>query len=117
MTGLHWAASRSHEQLVDLLLSYYSDPTQYDQLGRTALYYAVRNNSYRIIKKLLIARSLPHDDYFDMDTLSEDYLTKKLIQKAKFVIFTLKMIPPKNKYNAWSLCIQKWLEPLTLPNS
>lgn len=114
MTGLHWAASRGNENLLDLLLSYYSDTSQYDELGRTALYYAVRNNYYRIVKKLLIAKALPHDDHHDMSTISDDFLTRKLISKAKFVIATLKMVPPRNKYNVWSQCMKTWLDPLSI---
>lgn len=114
MTGLHWAASRNLEGLVDVLINFYSDPIQYDQLGRTALYYAVRNNNYRIIKKLLQARSLPKDDFHDMSTLTEDFVTKRLLSIAKFVLNALKMVPAKSKYRVWGPAITFWLSIMPL---
>ena len=114
MTGLHWAVARDNKSLAELLLSYHSDATQSDILGRTALYYAVKSNNHSLIKKLLAYRALPFDENFEFLQLSEDDLTQRLIKKARSVILLLQLIKPDKRYKKWSGLMREMLDTVSI---
>lgn len=114
MTGLHWAALRENDTLVELLLKSNADPMQYDVLGHTPLYFAVKTGNNRLVKRLLIARALPVDEFYDMSEVAENYLTKVLLKKAKFILATLKMLKPEKRYKQWSPNMKLWLDMLPI---
>ena len=110
MTGLHWAASKNNMSMVDLLLSFNSDPNHFDIHGNTVMMHAIKNANYKMIKKLLIARAIVVTKYKDMSKISEDHVIIKILSKAKFLLSTLVMIGPKTRYAQWSQMVSNWMD-------
>ena len=104
---------RDNVPMVGLLLNYYSDPNQYDELNRSPLYYAVKNKNYRIMVKLLVAKALPIDAHFDLRRETDDYLCKRMLSSANFVIFALNMNPSKTRFVVWPEVMGTFLDRLS----
>lgn len=112
-TALIWASKRGLTEMVDFLIRNKSDPDAVDMFNRTPLYLAIKLNNEHIVRSLLIARSMPEDEYHDYEQVAIDngcLRIRLLINRAKRTIRKMRVFHPKIRYQMWPGIIEQQLD-------
>lgn len=112
-TALIWASKRGLTEMVDFLIGNKSDPDAVDMFNRTPLYLAIKLNNEHIVRSLLIARSMPEDEYHDYEQVAIDngcLRIRLLINRTKRTIRKMKAFHPKIRYQMWPGIIEQQLD-------
>ena len=84
MTALHYAAKYGHFAIVVMLCEYKADSNAEDVLGRTPLYYSIKNGYDNITEHLLIHYGTPT---YELLKLTQNKKTIDMIKRALSVSY------------------------------
>lgn len=105
MTPLHWGAKKNDTSICETLINMGADFNAKDCLGRTPLFFALKNQNVDLVRQFLLLQASPWSSPPSIayeDICNHDNKIKNLIQKARLLHIILQFAPVKMRKQIWA---------------